>query len=83
MAQKESSHLEVITQLETELTQVRRQYDELKVLSRNQVCIKNLLYELYSDELALHIDFERGNRDRRSAEEACGRSLRIGADQTA
>lgn len=37
MAQKESSHREHVDKLSTELSSVRRQYDELTVLSRNQV----------------------------------------------
>lgn len=37
MAQKESSHREDIDKLNAELSQVRRQHDELTVLSRDQV----------------------------------------------
>lgn len=39
MAQKESSHKEEIDQLTDELNSVRRQHDELVVLSRDQVRI--------------------------------------------
>lgn len=39
MAQKESSHQEIVDTINTELTQVRRQYEELQVLSRDQVRI--------------------------------------------
>lgn len=38
MAQKESSHRETVDGLNTELTQIRRQLEELTVLSRDQVC---------------------------------------------
>lgn len=67
MAQKESSHQEVVDKLETELTQVRRQYDELQVLSRDQVCIEDWLYELHADRVCIS-DSEHGYRDRGIAE---------------
>ncbi|KAI0078121.1 kinesin-domain-containing protein [Panus rudis PR-1116 ss-1] len=38
MAQKESSHQEIVNGLESELSQVKRQLEELNVLSRDQVC---------------------------------------------
>ena len=38
MAQKESSHKEEVDELTNELSSVRRQHDELVVLSRDQVC---------------------------------------------
>jgi hypothetical protein len=37
MAQKESTHREVVDELTNELTQLRRQHDELATLSRDQV----------------------------------------------
>lgn len=37
MAQKEESHREAVDSMSSELVQVRRQYDELVVLSRDQV----------------------------------------------
>ena len=37
MAQKESHHREVVEDLNTQLTQTRRQLDELTALSRDQV----------------------------------------------
>lgn len=37
MAQKESSHKEVVDDLTNQLSQVRKQHDELQVLSRDQV----------------------------------------------
>ena len=37
MAQKESSHRETVDGLNAELGQVRRQFEELTVLSRDQV----------------------------------------------
>ena len=37
MAQKESSHREIVDKLKAELSQVQRQHDELTVLSRDQV----------------------------------------------
>lgn len=37
MAQKESSHREAVDALNTELSQVRKQFEELSVLSRDQV----------------------------------------------
>lgn len=37
MAQKESSHREVVDGLNADLNQLRRQHDELTVLSRDQV----------------------------------------------
>lgn len=39
MAQKESSHREIVDNLNTELAQVRRQHEELTVLARDQVCL--------------------------------------------
>lgn len=39
MAQKESHHREVVDKLNDELSHVRRQYEELSTLSRNQVGI--------------------------------------------
>ena len=38
MAQKESSHKEVVDDLTNQLSQVRKQHEELQVLSRDQVC---------------------------------------------
>lgn len=37
MAQKESQHRETVDDLEKQLTQVRRQFDDLTALSRDQV----------------------------------------------
>ncbi len=37
MAQKESSHKEVVDDLTKQLSQVRKQHEELQVLSRDQV----------------------------------------------
>lgn len=37
MAQKESSHRDIVDKLNAELTQVRRQHDDLTLLSRDQV----------------------------------------------
>ena len=37
MAQKESSHKEVVDDLTGQLTQVRKQYEDLHALSRDQV----------------------------------------------
>jgi hypothetical protein len=37
MAQKESHHREVVDTLNEQLSQVRKQYDELTALSRDQV----------------------------------------------
>ena len=37
MAQKESSHKEIVDDLTNQLSQVRKQYEELQVLSRDQV----------------------------------------------
>jgi hypothetical protein len=42
MAQKESTHREVVDDLDTQLSQVRRQLEDLTTLSRDQV--KSLLY---------------------------------------
>jgi len=39
MAQKESQHREVVEELNAELTQIKRQLDELTALSRDQVRI--------------------------------------------
>ncbi|KZT09755.1 kinesin [Laetiporus sulphureus 93-53] len=58
MAQKESSHREAIDGLNTELSQVRRQYEELSVLSRDQTL--NMSTELealrnkHDEEVAKH-----------------------------
>ncbi|KAF7322353.1 Kinesin domain-containing protein [Mycena chlorophos] len=38
MAQKESHHREVVDELTTQLTQIRRQHDDLTALSRDQAC---------------------------------------------
>jgi hypothetical protein len=38
MAQKESSHKEVVEKLNSQLSQVQRQLDDLTTLSRDQVC---------------------------------------------
>ena len=38
MAQKESSHKEVVDDLNGQLSQVKKQHDELQTLSRDQVC---------------------------------------------
>ena len=37
MAQKESSHKEIVDDLTNQLSQVRKQHEELQVLSRDQV----------------------------------------------
>ena len=37
MAQKEASHREEVDELNDELTSIRKQHDELKKLSRDQV----------------------------------------------
>lgn len=42
MAQKESSHKEVVDDLTNQLSQVRKQHEELQVLSRDQVCTPSL-----------------------------------------
>jgi hypothetical protein len=42
MAQKESSHREIVEKLNVELSQVRRQHDELTVLSRDQVSVHGM-----------------------------------------
>jgi hypothetical protein len=39
MAQKESTHREIVDDLTGQLTQVRRQHEELTTLSRDQVCV--------------------------------------------
>lgn len=39
MAQKESQHREVVEELDAQLTQTKRQLDELTALSRDQVFI--------------------------------------------
>ena len=38
MAQKESNHKEVVDDLTNQLNQVRKQHEDLQVLSRDQVC---------------------------------------------
>ena len=42
MAQKESNHREVVDKLNSELSQIRRQHDELNALSRDQVWVHYL-----------------------------------------
>ena len=42
MAQKESHHQEVVDTLNQQLAQVRRQRDDLTVVSRDQVCVLNI-----------------------------------------
>ena len=37
MAQKESTHKEVVDDLNTQLSQIKKQHDELQTLSRDQV----------------------------------------------
>ena len=39
MAQKEESHREIVDGLNAELMQVRRQHEELKAISSNQVSL--------------------------------------------
>ena len=39
MAQKEAQHREEVEELNAQLSQVRRQHEDLTVLSRDQVCI--------------------------------------------
>ena len=39
MAQKEAQHREEVEELNAELSQVRRQHEDLTVLSRDQVCV--------------------------------------------
>jgi hypothetical protein len=62
MAQKESYHREVVEDLNTQLTQARRQLDELTALSRDQVMSFILL--IFSIYLHFHLDVEyvHGNR---------------------
>ena len=62
MAQKESHHREVVEELNTQLTQARRQLDELTALSRDQVMSFILL--IFSICLRFHLDVEHvhGNR---------------------
>ena len=62
MAQKESHHREVVEDLNTQLTQARRQFDELTALSRDQV-MSSILF-IYSICLQFHLDVEHvhGNR---------------------
>jgi len=38
MAQKESTHKEVVDDLNAQLSQIKKQHDELQTLSRDQVC---------------------------------------------
>lgn len=52
MAQKESHHREVVEDLNTQLSLVRRQHDELTTLSRDQVCV-NDVYVLRESQLLL------------------------------
>ena len=42
MAQKEALHREEVEELNEELSQLRRQHDELNKLSRDQVCVFSL-----------------------------------------
>ena len=62
MAQKESHHREAVEDLNTQLTQARRQLDELTALSRDQVMSSILLP--FSMCLHFRLDFEHvhGNR---------------------
>ncbi len=46
MAQKESQHREVVDGLDTQLTQVRRQLDELTTLSRDQVRYCDIIFDM-------------------------------------
>lgn len=46
MAQKESHHREVVENLNTQLTQTRRQLDDLTTLSRDQVILQTVLMRI-------------------------------------
>ncbi|BGP45900.1 hypothetical protein JCM10450v2_001735 [Rhodotorula kratochvilovae] len=61
MAQKESAHREAVDRLEDELAQLRRQHDELTVLSRTQV--ENMSAEIEQLRRALEERPERGALD--------------------
>lgn len=54
MAQKESQHREVVEALNEELSQLRRQHDELTALSSNQV---RLIYAEKMRILTLQLDY--------------------------
>ena len=43
MAQKEAQHRDMVESLTDQLAQVRRQHEDLTMLSRDQVCILALL----------------------------------------
>lgn len=62
MAQKESCHREVVDDLNTQLTQTRRQLDELTALSRDQVM--SFIYRIFHMLIYFRLDVEHvhGNR---------------------
>ncbi|OBZ65664.1 Kinesin-like protein KIF21B [Grifola frondosa] len=61
MAQKESSHREVVDDLNKQLTQVRRQHEELQVLSRDQTV--NMSMELEALRKKLDEDVAKHDED--------------------
>lgn len=65
MAQKESSHREIVDKLKAELSQVQRQHDELTVLSRDQVRGDYIAVSYYSLSGS---GTEHVGRDRRTSE---------------
>lgn len=50
MAQKESSHREIVDGLNEELATIRKQHDELTTLSRDQVCVDLSLHFVLTDK---------------------------------
>jgi hypothetical protein len=61
MAQKESQHREVVDDLTSQLTQVRRQHEELMTLNRDQVCALN---RVKCSIAHIDLDVEHGQGDR-------------------
>ena len=51
MAQKESHHREVVEDLNAQLSQVRRQHDDLTALSRDQVRMINIVFVPHVSQL--------------------------------
>lgn len=61
MAQKESHHREVVEDLNTQLTQTRRQVDELTALSRDQV-MSSIYLHFPCLHFRLDVEHVHGNR---------------------
>ncbi|OJT12017.1 Kinesin-like protein KIF21A [Trametes pubescens] len=79
MAQKESSHKEVVDDLSTQLAQVRKQHEDLQVLSRDQTLNMSMeleaLRKKHAEDLANHAQDLEKLEDFQVREESLTKSL--------